>query len=109
SQELNRILNAANDDEDSTVLYALNQRVQEIDNKIQQLNNIILDSPEKALSVPLLRNELESLQSDFRGDIVVARREIDRIYDMNKWLIGLMATMALSILGLAIGNFAKSG
>lgn len=43
-----------------------------------------------------------------KGDLVGTRREIERVYDLSKWFIGLMATMAVGILGLAVGNLVKT-
>lgn len=34
-----------------------------------------------------------------------ARIGIDRMYDQNKWFIGLIFTIALSVLGMSASNF----
>ena len=43
----------------------------------------------------LLRQELEGVKINYQRDIESYNRQIDRIYDRNKWFIGLMFSMAL--------------
>jgi hypothetical protein len=66
-----------------------------------------MNSPEKALSVPLLRQDLENMKISYHSDGVEYTRQIDRVYDQNKWFIGLMFSMALGLIGLAISNFLQ--
>lgn len=63
---------------------------------------------ERSLSVPLLRKDLVQLQAQLNERTAAASKEIDRIYDQNKWFLGLMGTMAIGLLGLAISNFLQS-
>ena len=63
---------------------------------------------ERSLSVPLLRKDLEQLKTQLNERTTAASKEIDRIYDQNKWFLGLMGTMALGLLGLAVSNFLQS-
>lgn len=34
---------------------------------------------------------------------------VARVYDLTKWFVGLMFTMALGLIGLAVTNFLKAG
>lgn len=63
---------------------------------------------ERSLSVPLLRKDLAQLKSQITERATASSKEIDRIYDQNKWFLGLMGTMAVGLLGLAISNFLQS-
>lgn len=63
---------------------------------------------ERSLSVPLLRKDLVQLEAQVRERTTAASREIDRIYDQNKWFLGLMGTMAVGLLGLAVSNFLQA-
>lgn len=72
------------------------------------LNEAILENPSKALSVPMIRRDLDTLDKNYREGIQRVREEVERMYDLNKWFIGLMFTMALGVLGLAIGNFIQA-
>jgi hypothetical protein len=60
---------------------------------------------EKTLSVPLLRKDLDQINSELTENLAATSKDIDRIYDQTKWFLGLMGTMAIGILGLAISNF----
>ncbi|MCP1994320.1 hypothetical protein [Flavobacterium sp. HSC-61S13] len=76
---------------------------------MENLNKIILDNPEKVLSIPLLKNEIQHLKDQNEKDGKVLKVEIARAYDTNKWIIGLVCTMLVSIIALNISNLlAKS-
>jgi hypothetical protein len=63
--------------------------------RIDDLDAAILDSPTKALSIPLLRQELQGVKTNYQRDIESYNKQIDRIYDQNKSFIGLMFSMAI--------------
>ena len=84
---------------------ALRSDVEAFAARIQTLENGLFANPEKALSVPLLRNDLENLKQAYKNDIETMVRNTDRVYDQNKWFIGLMFTMAIGLIGLAVSNF----
>ena len=67
----------------------------------------VTESPERAMSIPMLRKDIDLLQEDVSGDVSGIRLEIARIYDLGKWFLGLVATMAVGVLGLAVGNLLK--
>lgn len=91
-----------------TQIAALRSEVKTADSRMETLERGLLASPEKALSVPLLRNELENLTRTYRQDLDTTVKSIDRVYDQNKWFIGLMFTMAIGLIGLAISNFVQA-
>lgn len=62
----------------------------------------LLASPEKALEMPLLKRDLDQAKRDSAEANAALQREIDRIYDVNKWLMG---AMALGVLSLAATQF----
>ena len=61
-----------------------------------------MDNPMKALEVVLLRKDIDNLEKRLQTDLVSVKHEIERVYDLNKWLLGFMITIALSILGIAV-------
>ncbi|EJL6735639.1 hypothetical protein NMR87_004494 [Vibrio alginolyticus] len=73
--------------------------------KLQALENALTVNPEKALAVPILRKDLDNIEKGLRSELQQTRLEINRMYDQNKWFIGLMLTMAVSVLGIAISSF----
>lgn len=80
-------------------------QLEQLQKKLQALENALTVSPEKALSVPILRKDLDNTEKNLRAELKQTRAEIDRMYDQNKWFIGLMFTIALSVLGIAISSF----
>jgi DNA repair exonuclease SbcCD ATPase subunit len=86
----------------------LTASLSDINSRLKKLEDAILESPEKALSVPLLRKEIEAIDSTMGEKFSSTQNEINRVYDMSKWLFGLMITMVVSILGLAVANIFQS-
>jgi hypothetical protein len=76
--------------------------------RVDGLDAAILNSSTKALSIPLLRQELQEMKANYQRDIESYNKQIDRIYDQNKCLIGLMFSMAVGLIGLAISNFMQA-
>ncbi|HBG19299.1 MAG TPA: hypothetical protein DDY32_08510 [Desulfobulbaceae bacterium] len=89
----------------SVELNETKNKVVSLEAKIQSLESAILADPTKALAVPLLRKDLENTREKFSTEISQAKLEIERIYDLTKWFIGLMFTIALSVLGMAVNSF----
>lgn len=85
----------------------LKQIVFKMDSRLASLEGAVTQDPEKALSLPLLRKDVDSLESAHQEDLNAVREEVERVYDLNKWFIGLMITIALSVWGLAIGNVVR--
>jgi hypothetical protein len=73
--------------------------------KVSALESALNSDPAKSLAVPLLRKDLDNTRDGFKANLDQTKSEIDRIYDQNKWFIGLMFTIALSVLGMATSNF----
>lgn len=88
-------------------LKAVTDTLTNLQTRIGNLDTAILDSPTKALTVPLLRKDLDSLRDSYQANAVVTKSDIDRIYDLNKWFIGLMLTSTVGIIALAVSNFFK--
>ena len=76
--------------------------------RVGRIEGALLKNPETALSVPLLRQDLESLRDQYVHDRETSAKYMDRIYDQNKWFIGLMFSMALGLIGLAVSNFLQA-
>lgn len=78
-----------------------------IESRLKTLEEGLGNNPEKSLSTPLLKKDVEALQKYSVESVVAMQKEIERIYDQNKWFIGLIATMAVGMIGLALGNLVK--
>lgn len=76
-------------------------------NRLNRLEQVILDNPEKAVALPLIRRDVESLKQQTSRDFESVRAENARVYDLMKWLVGLMGLVSLSLIGTAVGNVFK--
>ena len=88
-------------------LTKLSQSFTVLETRFSRIEKVILDDPSKALETIILRKDLQNLRESNQTDLTSVRSEIDRVYDLNKWLVGLMFTMAIGILSLAISNFFR--
>ncbi len=88
---------------------SLKVEITSLKTEVENLNKVILDNPEKAVSIPILKVQIENQKEKNEGDIKSIKEEIARVYDMNKWIIGLVFTMLVSIVVLNISNlYAKN-
>lgn len=86
----------------------LDTSVTKIKESTANLEKVILDDPAKAVSLPLIRKDLDNLKVSHQTELAAMQRDIERVYDLTKWLFGIMFTMALGVLSLAISNFWKT-
>ena len=101
-------LNSAMKDPNNLARVDLQAEIKRVSVELKSLKDVLGSDVERALSVPLFRKDIQKIEEQFRERTDVASREIDRIYDQNKWFLGLMATMAVSLLGLAISNLLQT-
>jgi len=88
----------------SAKIAEIESRLSAFDKKIDVLNRVILQSPEKALEIPMLKRDIASLQVQYENATKSLEREISRAYETIKWVIG---TIVLGILALAASAFLK--
>jgi hypothetical protein len=82
--------------------------LQKTSKDIEAIQSALGPDLERTLSIPLLRKDLEEIQARLNERAASTSTEIDRIYDQNKWFLGLMATMAIAVIGLAVSNVLQS-
>ncbi|MCJ1883020.1 hypothetical protein [Pseudomonas nitroreducens] len=85
----------------SNKLAERDHEVKVLSDKVLALEAALNSDPAKALAVPILRKDLDNAREGFKNSTEQTKLEIDRIYDQNKWFIGLMFTVSLSVLGMA--------
>ncbi len=78
--------------------------VQALAARLEKMEGAILASPAKALEIPLLQRDVENLRSTQANAIAAVKDGVDRLYDINKWLLG---AMAVSVITLALSNFLR--
>lgn len=66
------------------------------------LENAVLDDPEKALNLVLVRREVAELRSAIATSETTIQRELSRVYDLTKLAVGAIFGMVLGVLGLVL-------
>jgi hypothetical protein len=79
-----------------------------LDKRLTALESAIMERPDKALAIPLLRKELDDLSRRETEARAASRMEIDRLYEQQKWILGGIGTVLLAIAGGAISILLKS-
>lgn len=91
-----------------TQIATVRSEMEAANTRIRNLEEGLLENPVKALSVPLLRNDLENLKRTYRENLESMAKSIDQVYEQNKWFIGLMFTIAIGLISLALSNIIQS-
>lgn len=86
----------------------LSSRIELVDIRIGAVESAILESPERALSIPLLRKDVGDLSKRSEEYRVLIKSDIDRLYAQQTWMLGGIGTVLLAIAGGAITIVLKS-
>ncbi len=79
--------------------------IKAISDRQEKIESVISTNPSKALEMILMQRDLDNLKSSVQANNASLRDNVDKIYDLNKWLLG---AMAVSIVTLAVGSFMKN-
>ncbi|EHK7543265.1 hypothetical protein ICR46_003605 [Vibrio cholerae] len=82
----------------SSTLTEFERKLNSLEKQVTAINSVILESPEKAIEIPMLKRDIKSMQERYESSIDSLEREIARAYETITWVIG---TILLGILGLA--------
>lgn len=88
-------------------LEKIRAEIQEQKQTLDTLNSIIIENPEKALSIPLLRKDIEMLRKDMEEINLSVIKQIDRVYDFSKWFIWVIIAIIIGIGGIAVSTLLK--
>jgi hypothetical protein len=72
---------------------------------VDALDAALLNTPDKALSIPLLRKDLEDFRLANQRDVDSIRLEMGRAYELNKWLMGFLLA---AVLGMIVNNLIQA-
>ena len=81
---------------------------EQLKSRFAALETTLMTTPEKAVAVPMLKQQIDTLQDRSHADLDSVRGEIGRLFTMTQWFIGLMFTIALGVFGLALSNLKKA-
>ena len=100
--------NASKEKMESLGLDKIQVSVKTISSELESLKKIIIENPEKALAIPLLRREMDELQRKQLALATSTKDQIDRIYDFSKWFLGLMITLAIGLVTMGFVRRPKA-
>ncbi len=81
---------------------------EQLRSRFSALETTLVSTPEKAIAVPLLKQQIDTLQDRSHADLDSVRGEIGRLFTLTQWFIGLMFTIALGVFGLALSNLRRA-
>lgn len=88
----------------SVELRKLQGAFEDVNSRLAKLEHVIVTTPAKALEMPLLQRDLENVKATQQAMISTVKEGVDRVYDLNKWLLG---AMSVSIISLAMASLIK--
>jgi hypothetical protein len=91
----------------SPELNSVRKNQESLDKRLSSIEQVIFDNPEKSLELTFMRREIDNMKITYQSETERTLREIERVYSQNNWFIGLMFTIAIGMIGLAVGNFFK--
>jgi len=89
----------------SLELSRLNSSIQETKTKIEKMEAIIIDTPEDAISLPLLQKDLDNTKIVFDTKIVDLEKSVNNAYTI---VVGVLVVIGLGFLGIAGTNFLSN-
>ncbi|MEO0037112.1 MAG: hypothetical protein RIQ59_323 [Bacteroidota bacterium] len=92
-------------DTNEIILSPSEERIKVLESKIQTLNKIIIDNPEKSLTIPLLNKDIENIKKENDLQIELIKDKVETVVDLNKWILGLIFSLLITIV---ISNLAKN-
>jgi cell division protein FtsL len=107
-QEIKVLTHVSQNSRAAVAIETLRKQIDSLRADLTSLSTAISATPEKALSVPLLRKDMDDFKEQYLHDTASTDRNIERIYDQNKWFLALIVTMMLAILGQAVSNIFQS-
>ena len=78
--------------------------IAELKRRLLTLETSIDKDPSRALSVPLLRKDLDVLEAKINGDVVLLSHKVDQMYSVFLWMIGALISFLIWIFGKVFEN-----
>jgi hypothetical protein len=82
-------------------------KVDDVQKRLKSLEDSLSATPEKAIALPLLKQQVTDLQDSTHSELDAVRQEMSRLYGMTQWCLGFVITMALSVFGMALTSLKR--
>lgn len=67
---------------------------------VQTINGVIMENPQKAMSVPLLTHDMVNMQKRLDEAMATINKQGANLHELTKWFVGLAISIVLCVLGL---------
>ena len=106
--KLNDQINALSQTTSQNVLASdvagLKTSLNNVDERLTKIESVIVQDPQSALEIPLLRKDLENISTTTELQIAAIRQDIDRSYNL---VFATIVSLVIAVLASAIGNMFK--
>ena len=82
--------------------------VKSVETRIKSLESALVESPDKALAVPLMRKDISDLDLRYKEGRLASKSEFDRLYSQQTWMLSGIGTVLLAVAGASLTMFIKS-
>jgi septal ring factor EnvC (AmiA/AmiB activator) len=79
-----------------------------IDLRLRALEDALRLDASKALTVPILRKDMEALQEKSKSDLTLVQNELGRLFSLAQWFMGAIVTIALAVASLVFSGRKKT-
>lgn len=86
---------------------SLKTKINIIDERLGAIERAIMDSPERSLSIPLIRKDLDQNEKRINQTHGILKAEIDRLYEYGRWILGGIGTILIGVITSALGFMIK--
>lgn len=86
----------ASSGESNVEIADLSVKFDEVRKRLELLEKAISDSPEKALSIPMIRKDQENISKALDAHRAVVSADLARINDLQKWILGGIGTVLVA-------------
>jgi ABC-type transporter Mla subunit MlaD len=86
----------------AALLASLDDRSKLMDSRLKSLEGVIVQDPQKSLTLVLVKKDLESLQKSLDDKITTVNASIERLYGIFGWSIG---ALLIAIVGQLLAGF----
>jgi hypothetical protein len=103
---LKKLENLPPETKDRALIAGFDERLNSIQGRFKQVEDVIIQDPQKSLSLVIMKRDFESMQKSIDEKYLLQNSAIDRLYNIFGWSIGalLIAIAAQIISGYVISK-----
>ncbi|HEY1979334.1 MAG TPA: hypothetical protein VGH13_04545 [Xanthobacteraceae bacterium] len=87
---LGRLEKLPTDADSRAIVATFNDRISSAENRLKTIEDLVVQDPQKSLSIVLIKRDLENLQKSLDEKTAAENAGIERLYNMFGWSIGAL-------------------